>query len=155
MRTGFRALSGGHPSGCSDSPAIQRSRFRPSAILDRPYVIVSSGVMAADDEHEARRQSWAYSHAMMRMSQGKSFVVPTPEEAEIYPYISRERQIIEMWDAKTMVGTGEQVVEMLNARQKLTDADEMMILNLGHTPSAIHRSTELIADIYCMPDRER
>lgn len=131
---------------------LYRRRFKPSSVLDRPYVIVSSGVMAADDEREAHRQSWAYSHAMMRMSQGKSFVVPTPEEAEVYPYIPRERQIIEMWNAKTMIGTGEQVVEKLIVRQIHTGADEMMILNLGHTPSAIHRSTELIADAYGMPD---
>lgn len=131
---------------------LYRSRFRPSAVLDKPYVIVSSGVMAADDEREAQRQSWAYSHAMMRMSQGKSFVVPTPEEAEAYPYTDRERQIIEMWDAKTMIGTAEQVVQKLNSRQMQTLADEMMILNLGHTPSAIYRSTELIADVYGMPE---
>lgn len=131
---------------------LYRSKFKASAVLDRPYVIVSSGVMAADDELEAQRQSWAYSHAMMRMSQGKSFVVPTPEQAEAYAYTERERQIIEMWNAKTIIGTGEQVVEMLNARQKHTAADEIMILNLGHTPSAIHRSTELIADAYGMPE---
>lgn len=131
---------------------LYRSKFRPSAILDKPYVIVSSGVMAADDEREAQRQSWAYSHAMMRMSQGKSFVVPAPENAETYSYTGQERQIISMWDAKTMKGTGEQVAEQLNARQKHTNADEMMILNLGHTPLAIHRSTELIADAYDMPE---
>lgn len=50
-----------------------------------------------------------------------------------------------------MKGTGEQVAEQLNARQKRTNANEMMILNLGHTPSAIHRSTELIADAYGLP----
>lgn len=131
---------------------LYRSRFRPSAILDKPYVIVSSGVMAADDEREAQRQSWAYSHAMMRMSQGKSFVVPTPENAEAYSYTQQELQIISMWDAKTMKGVGAQVVEQLNARQKHTGADEMMILNLGHTPTAIHRSVELIADAYDMPE---
>lgn len=38
--------------------ALYRTNFRPSAVLDRPYVIVSSGVMAADDEREAQRQSW-------------------------------------------------------------------------------------------------
>lgn len=132
--------------------AIYRRNFRPSSVLDKPYVIVSSGVMVADEDREARRQSWAYSHAMMRMSQGKSFVVPTPEEAEAYEYSSSERRIIEMWDAKTMVGTADKVIDMLNSRQRATSADEMMILNLGHTSSAIHRSTELIADAYAMPD---
>jgi hypothetical protein len=89
---------------------------------------------------------------MMRMSRRKSFVVPTPEEAETYPYSPAERDIIEMWNAKIMRGTGEQVVAQLNAWQKRISADELMVLNLGHSPDAIHRSTELIADAYGMPD---
>lgn len=89
---------------------------------------------------------------MMRMSQGKSFVVPTPENAKTYSYTLQERQFIGIWDPTTMKGTGMQLAEQLNARQKHTGADEMMILNLGHTPSAVHRSVELIADAYNMPE---
>ncbi|WP_343039456.1 LLM class flavin-dependent oxidoreductase [Microvirga makkahensis] len=131
---------------------LYRQKFRPSAVLDRPYAITSFGVLAADDEREARRQAWAYSHAMMRMSQRRSFVVPTPEEAETYPYSPSEREMIEMWNAKIMSGTGAQVVEQLNAWQRRLGADELMLLNLGHSPAAILRSTEIIADAYGMPE---
>jgi len=132
--------------------ALYRQNFTPSDVLDRPYAIASFGVLAADDEREARRQAWAYSHAMMRMLQRKSFVVPTPEEAETYPYSPSERSIIEMWNAKIMSGTGEQVVMQLNAWQSRVSADELMLLNLGHSPGAIYRSTQLIADAYRMPE---
>lgn len=128
-----------------------RDSFRPSAVLDRPYVIASFGVMAADDHKEASRQAWAYSHAMMRMTTRRSFVVPTPEEAETYEYTPTELRIMHMWNAKIMSGTGQQVVEKLNAWQGRVEADELMILNLGHSQSAIYRSTELIADAYGMP----
>ncbi|WP_175234623.1 LLM class flavin-dependent oxidoreductase [Achromobacter mucicolens] len=128
-----------------------RDSFRPSAVLDRPYVIASFGVMAADDHEEASRQAWAYSHAMMRMTTRRSFVVPTPEEAETYEYTPTELRIMHMWNAKIMSGTGPQVVEKLNAWQDRVKADEFMILNLGHSQSAIYRSTELIADAYGMP----
>lgn len=128
-----------------------RRHFKPSAMLDRPYVIASFGVLAADDAHEARRQAWAYSHSMMRMSTRRSFVVPTPEEAETYVYSPTEHQLMEMWNAKIMSGTGEQVVEKLNAWQRRINADELMILNLGHSPEAIYRSTGLIADAYGLP----
>lgn len=128
-----------------------RRLFQPSNVLDRPYVIASFGVMAADDEREAQRQAWAYSHAMMRMSMGRSFVVPTPEEAETYAYSSTERQVIEMWNAKIMTGTGNQVVQKLAAWQQRINADELMILNLGHSQEAIYRSAELIADAYGLP----
>lgn len=131
---------------------VYRRHFQPSAVLDRPYVIASFGVMAADDERQARRQAWAYSHAMMRMSTGRSFVVPSAEEAERYAYSAREQQLMNMWNAKTMSGTGEQVAAQLTLWQQRTQADELMILNLGHLPEAIHRSTELIADAYGMPE---
>lgn len=130
---------------------VYRQNFRPSANLDRPYVIASFGVMAADDENEARRQAWAYSHAMMRMSTGRSFIVPTPQEAENYGYSSGELQLIKMWNAKIMSGTGNQVVDQLAVWQQRIDADEIMLLNLGHSQEAIYRSTELIADAYEMP----
>ncbi|NWO11943.1 LLM class flavin-dependent oxidoreductase [Chromohalobacter salexigens] len=130
---------------------LYRRHFQPSAVLDTPYVMASFGVMAADDGHEAQRQAWAYSHAMMRMSTGRSFVVPTAEEAETYAYSTRERRIMAMWNAKTLSGTGHQVVEKLRAWQGRVEADELMILNLGHSPQAIYRSTELIADGLGLP----
>lgn len=130
---------------------IYRQNFRPSAHLDRPYVIASFGVMAAEDEHEARRQAWAYSHAMMRMSTGRSFIIPTPQEAENYACSSGELQLIKMWNAKIMSGTGNQVVDQLTVWQQRIHADEIMLLNLGHSQEAIYRSTELIADAYDMP----
>lgn len=131
---------------------VYRRNFKPSSVLDRPYVIASFGVMAADEAQEARRQAWAYSHAMMRMTTRRSFVVPTPEEAEAYSYSPREEKIMEMWNAKIMSGTGDQVVDQLAAWQQRVKADELMILNLGHSQRAIYRSTELIADAWGMPD---
>ena len=134
---------------------LYRDRFRPSAVLDRPYAMVSFAVLAADDEREARRQAWADSHAMMRMSQRKTPVIPTPGEAEAYLYSPSEREIIEMWNAKIMSGTGGHVVEGLNAWQRRLGADELMLVNLGHSPAAIHRSTEIIADAYGMPEHHQ
>ena len=132
---------------------VYRNSFKPSAVLDRPYVIASFSVMAADDPSEAQREAWAYSHAMMRMSTGRSFVVPTPAEAGAYAYTATELQIMHMWEAKILRGTGEEVVGRLAAWQDRVDADELMILNLGHSQRAIYRSTELIADALGLPQQ--
>jgi len=58
---------------------------------------------------------------------------------------------IEMWNTKIMSRTRGQVVEKLNAWQRRLGAAEVMLLNLGDSPAAIHRSTEIIADAY-MPE---
>lgn len=128
-----------------------RENFRPSEVLDRPYVIASFGVMAADDAGAARAEAWAYSHAMMRMSTRRSFVVPTADEAANYQYAPTERRIMEMRNAKIISGTGVEVGEKLKAWQQRLDADELMILNQGNAPAAIHRSTEVIADALGLP----
>lgn len=128
-----------------------RSQFQPSEVLDRPYVIASFGVMAADTELQSEREAWAYSHAMMRMSTRRSFVVPTVEQAESYPYSPDEKRLSTMWNEKILRGTGQQVVNQLQAWQERIQADELMILNLGHSPDAIYRSTELIADAFGLP----
>jgi len=78
--------------------------------------------------------------------------MPTPQEAETYDYSPIEKRVMQMWDAKIMSGTGEQVVDKLAAWQQRVNADELMILNLGHSQQAIYRSTELIANAYGMPD---
>ncbi|WP_375757543.1 hypothetical protein [Corallococcus exercitus] len=43
-------------------------------------------------------------------------------------------------------------MDKLAAWQQRVNADELMILNLGHSQQAISRSTELIANAYGMPD---
>lgn len=130
---------------------IYRRNFKPSEVLSKPYVIASFGVLAADDPNEAKAQAWAYSHAMMRMIMRRSFVIPTPEEIATYMYSPTEFHLMKMWDAKIMKGTGEDVIQKLNVWQERIHADELMILNLGHSPEAIYRSVELIADAYGLP----
>ncbi|PRY05039.1 luciferase family oxidoreductase group 1 [Pontibacter ummariensis] len=131
---------------------IYRKNFKPSHMLEKPYAMVCFGVFAAEDENEAYRQSRSFAHSMMRMMYRKSYVLPSPEEVEDYQYDELELRTINMWNNKVLYGTPEQVVEKLNHYQETTQADELMILNLGHSPSAIFRSAELIADAYEMPD---
>ncbi len=90
---------------------VYRRHFRPSAVLQKPYVMASFGVMAADDPNVAKREAWAYSHAMMRMSSLRSFVVPTAKEAADYHYSSMESSLMDMWSRKILCGTSDQVVE--------------------------------------------
>jgi len=57
---------------------IYRENFRPSPFLDKPYSLVSVGVVANDDPVEARRQSATAALAMLRMFQRKTFSIFPP-----------------------------------------------------------------------------
>ena len=130
---------------------VYRRNFRPSNVLQEPYVMASFGVMVSDDLELAKSEAWAYSHAMMRMSSLRSFVVPTAKEAADYHYSPMESSLMDMWSRKILCGTPNQVVAKIVGWQHKINANEIMVLNLGHSLEAIHRSAQLIADGFGLP----
>ncbi|WP_405668302.1 LLM class flavin-dependent oxidoreductase [Streptomyces sp. NBC_01166] len=134
---------------------LYRERFTPSKALAEPYALVSFTIAASDDARQARRQAGTLAHAMLRMFQRKSYLLPSPEEVDAYPYDAEERQAVDSWLNHVPHGTPEQVTAHLNQVQRDSGADELMIGSVGHSVQARLRSTELIADAYGMPDSPR
>jgi luciferase family oxidoreductase group 1 len=142
-----------HFSARNTVPALElyREAFRPSAVLDRPYALIGVQAFAAAQESEARRQVLTAGLAMLRLRTGRPGLVPSAEEAEAYPFSAVERDFMDSWLANVEYGTPETVRERLDALQKRTGADELMITSSVHSPDARLRSFELIADAYELP----
>lgn len=142
-----------HFSAANTLPALAlyRESFRPSAVLDRPYALIGVQAFAADDEREARRQVLTGALAMVRLRTGRPGLVPSPEEAEAYPFTPVEREFVDSWLGNVEYGTPETVREGLNALAKRTGADELMLTSNAHGGEARLRSYELIADAYELP----
>ncbi|MGW0552235.1 LLM class flavin-dependent oxidoreductase [Streptomyces altiplanensis] len=138
-------------------PAVElyRERFRPSAVLAKPYVMIGVGVLAADDDSEARNQAHAFSHAMLRMFTGRPFLIPTPKEAvALYTAAtSAEREAVDAWMSRIVHGTADHVTDGINRVQAATAADEIILAPQAHSLDALTRSAQLIADAYDMPEQ--
>ncbi|MBD0747482.1 alkanal monooxygenase [Streptomyces sp. CBMA152] len=143
-----------HFSAQNTVPALDlyRESFRPSKVLDAPYALIGVSALAADSESEARRQTRTNALSMLRLRTGRPGLVPTPEEAEAYAYSPLEREFVDGWLANVVSGTPDQVRDGLDALQKRTGADELMLTANAHSPQARLRSYELIADVYGAPD---
>ncbi|GAA2090254.1 LLM class flavin-dependent oxidoreductase [Streptomyces albiaxialis] len=139
-----------HFSAANTIPALElyRETFRPSSVLDAPYALIGASALAAEDEKEARRQVLTGALSMLRLRTGRPGLVPTPEEAEAYPFSSAEREFVESWLANVTYGTPSAVREGLDALVKRTGADELMLTAQAHSPSARVRSYELISEAY-------
>ncbi|MEU4348684.1 LLM class flavin-dependent oxidoreductase [Streptomyces sp. NPDC023838] len=139
-----------HFSAANTVPALDlyRESFRPSAVLDTPYALIGVSALAADTEEEARRQTLTNALSMVRLRTGRPGLVPTPEEAAAYSFSPLEREFVDGWLANVVSGTAEQVRDGLDALQKRTGADELMLTANAHGPQARLRSYELIADAY-------
>lgn len=131
---------------------IYRENFKSSEILDRPYTLACFAVFAGDTEEIAQSESESNAHSMMRMMKGQSYIIPSPAELASYPYTPQDRYIMESWRSKMICGTAEMVIDGLNRMQKITAADELMVVNLGHSPERLVHSAKLIADAYQMPE---
>ncbi|MFE5629626.1 LLM class flavin-dependent oxidoreductase [Streptomyces sp. NPDC056543] len=143
-----------HFSAQNTIPALDlyRDSFRPSEVLDAPYALIGVGALAADDAKEARRQVMTGALSMLRLRTGRPGLIPTPEDAEAYPFSPTEREFVESWLANIVHGTADEVRTGLDDLRKRTGADELMITANAHGGDVRLRSYELIADAYGMPE---
>ncbi|MEU9705366.1 LLM class flavin-dependent oxidoreductase [Streptomyces sp. NPDC047981] len=143
-----------HFSAQNTIPALDlyRDSFRPSEVLDAPYALIGVAALAHEDAQEARRQVLTGALSMLRLRTGRPGLIPTPEEAEAYPFSPSEREFVESWLANIVFGTPDEVRTGLDDLRKRTGADELMLTANAHGGEARLRSYELIADAYGMPD---
>ncbi|MEU5401947.1 LLM class flavin-dependent oxidoreductase [Streptomyces sp. NPDC005963] len=139
-----------HFSAQNTVPALDlyRESFRPSAVLSSPYALIGVAALAADDEREARRQVLTGALAMLRLRTGSPGLIPTPDEAEAHAFTPLEREFTDGWMSNVVHGTPDAVRAGLDALQKRTGADELMLTANVHGGEQRLRSYELIAEVY-------
>ncbi|MER7669203.1 LLM class flavin-dependent oxidoreductase [Kitasatospora sp. NPDC096128] len=139
-----------HFSSANTIPALDlyRTSFRPSAVLSEPYALIGVSAVAADDETAARRLARSAALGMLRLRRGNPGPIPTPEEAEEYPYSPVEADFIDNWLDNVVLGAPGQVADGLEALRKRTGVDELMVTSHIHGHEARLRSYGLIAEAY-------
>ncbi|GAA2144215.1 LLM class flavin-dependent oxidoreductase [Kitasatospora kazusensis] len=139
-----------HFSAAHTEPALDlyRSSFRPSAVLDEPYALIGIGAVAAEDERAALRLARTAALSMLRLRLGSPTTIPSPEEAEAYPYSAAESEFVDSWLGNLVLGAPGDVADGLEAVRKRTGADELMVTSHIHGHEPRRRSYGLIAEAY-------
>ena len=122
-----------------------RSRFRPSARLERPYVMLGVNVFAAETEREARLLFSSVQQAFVNLRTGRPGRLGPPVEAYEDTLGPVERAILDDALACSFVGTPAAVREGLGAFVERTGADELMVVAQMYDHEARLRSYELLA----------
>ena len=132
------------PDALQEAVAHYRREFRPSAQLDRPYVIAGVNVVAADTTAEAKAQLLATkrSRVTLLLGQGRAF---SDEEADMV-LRSPAGQHVQHMLTFSAVGTPTEVREYVEAFAKHADADELIVAHQASSTEAMLRSVELLAD---------
>ncbi|QJQ94846.1 MULTISPECIES: LLM class flavin-dependent oxidoreductase [Halomonadaceae] len=126
--------------------AHYRTNFQPSAMLDKPYVIVGANVIVADTEQEAQFHASSHFHWVNLLHQGRPGPLPRPQEGYLQRISEVERRGLQQAMACSAVGDTRQVGDWLRHFIELTQANELIIDARIHDPAARCRSYQLAAE---------
>ncbi|MFD8498883.1 LLM class flavin-dependent oxidoreductase [Amycolatopsis sp. NPDC059657] len=126
---------------------LYRDSFRPSAVLDAPYVMLGASVIAADTDEHARYLAGPGGLTFLSLRRGRPIPLPTPEEAAAYPYTDMDRLFVEDRFASSIIGSRETVHKGLETLLADTDADELMITTMVHAHADRLHSYDLVASL--------
>ncbi|MEP9382810.1 LLM class flavin-dependent oxidoreductase [Nocardioides cheoyonin] len=148
-RRGLRFASNYHvsPATVLDAVEAYRAAFHPSAELPAPYVAVSADVVVAEDEETARELATGYGLWVrsIRTAEG-AIPFPTPEEAHEWTWSEEDRALVQDRVDTQLVGSPAQVADQLEALQRATGADELVVTTITHDHADRVRSYELLAE---------
>ena len=124
---------------------IYRTRFKPSAQLDRPYAMAGINVIAADTDAEAKRLATTQQMSVADIFGGKRGLSKPPiDEIETYWSSDQKAGALRMLK-RSVVGSPDSVRAGLRAFVDETKVDEVMVVSDVFDHQMRLRSLELIA----------
>jgi alkanesulfonate monooxygenase SsuD/methylene tetrahydromethanopterin reductase-like flavin-dependent oxidoreductase (luciferase family) len=131
------------PGTALDAIDVYRSTFTPSKALSKPYVVVSADIVVADDAATARHLASSYGHWVHSIRGGGAAPYPDPDDCP--PLTDEQLAVVSDRLATQFVGDPDEVAGRLEALQRVTGADELVITSVTHRHEDRLRSHELIA----------
>ncbi len=135
------------PGQLREAMAVYRERFRPSARLAAPHVMLGVNIFAAETDAEARRLFSSLQQAFLNLRRGRPGKLPPPVDdmdAKLDPH---GRAMLENSLACSVVGGPETVRRGLAEFIAATGADELMVTAQIHDHAARKRSFEILAGL--------
>ncbi|WP_293830682.1 LLM class flavin-dependent oxidoreductase [uncultured Corynebacterium sp.] len=135
------------PQHLEQATAYYRENYQPSERYPEPYCIAAVNVTAADTEEDAKRQTKVVHRNRVRAFMGRQGKQLSDDQLDTVVNSYQGRQIIDML-RYTAEGTGEQVVEHLEAFRTTAQADELMISLQAGSHDEVSRSMEILAEAW-------
>jgi alkanesulfonate monooxygenase SsuD/methylene tetrahydromethanopterin reductase-like flavin-dependent oxidoreductase (luciferase family) len=138
------------PATALEAIEAYRNSFAPSAVLGEPYVVVSADVVVADDTATARHLASTYGHWVYAIRE-RDGAVPYPDPDRHAPLDAVAAEVVRDRTATQFVGDADEVAHRLDALQRVSGADELVVTSVTHRHADRLRSHELIAKRWGLP----
>jgi luciferase family oxidoreductase group 1 len=115
------------PAQMMEAIALYRAKFRASAQLAKPYVMLGFNVFAADTFEEARFRATSMQQAFVNLRTGRPSALPPPIEGYYERLSQSERAILDNVLSCSVVGSPDVVRTGIQEFIARTGADELII----------------------------
>jgi luciferase family oxidoreductase group 1 len=126
---------------------LYRATFRPSAQLDKPYVMLGFNVFAADTDAEAHFRATSMQQAFINLRSGRPTKLKPPVEGYLDLLSPPERSMLDGVLSCSAIGAPDTVAAQIAAFVERTGANELMITSQIFDHAARLRSYEITAGL--------
>jgi luciferase family oxidoreductase group 1 len=126
---------------------LYRANFKPSAQLDKPYVMLGFNVFAADTDEEAHFRATSMQQAFVNLRSGRPTRLQPPLRGYLEALGPQERAMLDAVLSCSAIGSPSTVAAQLKAFIAHTHADELMITSQIFDHAARLRSYEITAQV--------
>jgi luciferase family oxidoreductase group 1 len=135
------------PGLLDEAIAIYRRNFRPSAELERPYLMLGYNVFAAESDEEAELLASSQQQAFVAIRTGAAIQLPPPVAGYRESLGPQGAAILDHVLSASAVGSAETVRARIAAFLERTQADELMIASAMYDHDARKRSLAIAAEV--------
>ena len=135
------------PAALDDALAVYRSRFQPSATLDRPHVMLGVTLVAADTDEEATWLFTSVQQTFLAIRRGHPIAVPPPSDELARQLSPLDRAQLDGVLGHAIVGSAETIRGRLEAFIERRGADELIVASQIYDHAARLRSYEIAAAV--------
>ncbi|WP_116652540.1 LLM class flavin-dependent oxidoreductase [Pelagibacterium sediminicola] len=123
-----------HFSATPARPAFDayRRSFRPSDAFAAPRAVLCLSVICAPTDEEARHLAKSMELTWLRLRHNDPQPIPSPEDADTYPWTESERRFVESQSNLWITGSPETVKAAIAEKVDETGADEVMVATTIH-----------------------
>ncbi|WP_028875141.1 LLM class flavin-dependent oxidoreductase [Tepidiphilus margaritifer] len=127
---------------------LYRENFRPSAVLDEPYVMLGVPLVAAPTDEEAQYLATTVFQRVLALIRGQSLRLKPPVRSMQSLWLPHEQDAVGSFLGMAVIGGPEKVRARLDAILEQTGADELIFTCDVYDPDARLRSFDILAGLH-------
>ncbi len=135
------------PAMMEQAATLYRREFKPSAQLDKPYLMLALNVFAADTTAEAQRLFTSPQQQFVHLVRGTPGLLPAPVDTMDNIWQPHEKAYVEKALSCSVVGNAAEVKQGIRNFIATHQPDELMLTAMMHDPKARQKSFEIAAQL--------